>query len=165
MLPDLTPRRHAGGSLIRTEVVNALGRLEADRPKLAAATQPGNMARLVSFVLRAIDVECVSRFGLWTLAERRKYLRVGLILRADGVTLILTSRTGGSRRREPMLERTKRLAELLEIPEIMDLIERVIVHANVLLAERGMDATELLPSGKRIKGLGYSPIDFFDGEP
>ncbi len=52
----------AGSSEIRQEVGNALGRLEVDRPKLAAATIPGNMARLVTAVLTIIDRECVMRF-------------------------------------------------------------------------------------------------------
>jgi hypothetical protein len=151
---------------LRSEVGNALGRLEADRPKLAAATQPGNMARLVSTVLYTIDVECTSTFGLWTLEERRKYLHVGMILRADGITLLMRAKTGGGKHTEPNphLLRTKRKGELLEIPSIMDLVERIIVHAEVLLDERGLDATDLVPGGKRIGRSGVAVIDFFDGD-
>ena len=151
---------------VQSEVANALGRLEADRPKLAAATQPGNMAKLVSSVLYTIDVECTSTFGLWTLEERRKYLQVGVILRADGITLLLRAKTGGGKHTEPNphLLRTKRKGELLEIHSIMDLVERVIVHAEVLLDERGLGATDLVPGGKRIGRSGVAVIDFFDGE-
>jgi hypothetical protein len=144
------------------EVGNALGRLEADRPRLAAATAPGNMARLVTAVLTIIDRECVIRFGLRGFEERRRYLSTSASFHADGIKLFVSSPTGGGRRREWVLDRQKRKEELLRIPEIMDLVERIVIHANNLLAERGWDATRLLPDAKGRDGCWQ--VGFFDGE-
>jgi hypothetical protein len=160
-----------GSSNIRYEIGNALGRLQADRPRLAAATEPGNMARLVTYVLHAVDVEAGTRFGLWSLDERCRYLRVATIFRRDGITLLMDSALRGSggtsHTREPLGAKSKRREELLQIPAIMDLVQRVVLHANALLRERGLDATDLLPPvALRLKGLGITPIDFFtDEEP
>jgi hypothetical protein len=161
LAPDLA-KPLAGSSNVRQEVGNALGRLEADRPKLAAATQPGNMARLVTAVLTIIDRECVMRFGLRSLEERRRYLRVSVSFRADGISLHMYSPTGGGRRREWVLDRQKRKEELLRIPDVMDLVERVVIHANILLGEREWDATRLLPSASGRDGCWT--VGFFDGE-
>src|ERR1700729_3958425 len=99
MATDLA-KPYAGSSEIRQEIGNALGRLEVDRPKLAQATIPGNMARLVTAVLTIIDRECVMRFGLRSLDERRRYLQVSATLGSDGIRLHMYSPTGGGRRRE-----------------------------------------------------------------
>jgi hypothetical protein len=153
---------YAGSQEIRQEVGNALGRLEADRPRLAAATAPGNMARLITAVLTIIDRECVMRFGLRSFDERRRYLSTSASFHADGIKLFVSSPTGGGRRREWVLDRQVRKEGLLRIPEIVDLTERIVLHAERLLAERGWDATRLLPSAKGRDGAWL--INFFDGE-
>jgi hypothetical protein len=151
----------------RQEILNALGRLQADRPKLADACMPANMGKLVSLVLDAIDQECRWRFGLWQLEEREKYLRVWSVLRAEGIDVGMRSLIGGGGgyQREPIpwIERTRRKEQLLRIPAVMELAERVVVHAKVILAERELELAELQPNGRRIKGLGYASIDFFMG--
>lgn len=167
-LPDLRPRlAPAGSSEIRVEVANALSRLQADRPKLADACEPASVGKLVSLVLDSIDQECRWRFGLWELDERERYLRVWSVLRANGIDIGMSSSIsgGGGYQTEPKpwIERTRRKEQLLRIPAVMELVERVVVHAKAVLADRSMDLTDLQPNGRRIKGLGYASIDFFMG--
>lgn len=119
------------------------------------------MARLVSYVLRAIDQECTAHFALRSLDERRRYLRIELIPRSDGATLVMSSPTSGYGRPQ-ILDRTRRIAELLEIPAVMDAVDRIVTHANRLIGERGVDATHLLPGGRW--GGGYVTINFFTDE-
>lgn len=155
---------HAGESEVRLEVANALSRLQADRPKLAAACEPASVGKLVSLVLDAIDQECRWHFGLWTLDERRRFLTVWGVLRSDGVDIGMRSPTGsGGYQSEPVpwVERTKRKEELLRLPWIVELVERIVAHATAVLAERGMNAVGLTPGGIRVKGLGYARITFF----
>jgi len=120
------------------------------------------MARLVTAILTIIDRECVMRFGLRSFEERRRYLSASAIFLADGIKLFVSSPTGGGRRREWVLDRQKRKEELLRIPEVMDLVERIVLHAEKLLAERGWEATRLLPDAKGRDGAWQ--IGFFDGE-
>lgn len=165
-LPDLKPRlAPAGSSRIGNEVANALSRLQIERPKLADACEPAMIARLVSLVLNAIDQECRWHFGLWTFDERRNHLRVWAVLRPDGVDIGMRSTYGGvggyQREPKPWEERTKRKEELLRLPWVMEMVERVVAHAYALLDERHMHVSELVPGGKIIKGAGYARIKFF----
>jgi hypothetical protein len=164
-LPDLSRKlAPARPKTIGREIRNALGRLEAERPKLADACEPASMGKLVSLVLDAIDQECRWHYGLWTLDERRKHLKVWSVLRPDGVDIGMLSDTGsGGYQREPApwIERTKRKEELLQLPWIMEMVERVVLHAYAILRERGAHVSELVPGGRRIKGAGYARITFF----
>lgn len=175
-LPDLAPR-FATPRKIRQEVANALSRLQADRPKLADACEPASIARLVSLVLEAIDRECRWHFGLWTASERAKHLRVWSVLRRDGVDIGMSASTGmGGYQQEPggaegsdapsfVALKTKRKEELLTIPAVMLLVERVVLHAYAVLADRGREASELVLNGRRVPGVGYARIMFFtEGE-
>lgn len=166
-LPDLRPRsaNPATVGTIRREIGNALSRLEADRPKLAVACEPAAMGKLVSLVLDAIDQECRWHFGLWSLDERRSYLQLWSVLRPRGIDIGMRSLIGGGggyqAEPKPWIERTLRKEQLLQIPEILDLVERVVIHAKTCLRESDLHVTALVPSGRRIKGLGYASIDFF----
>lgn len=151
------------------EVDNAFARLQLERPKLADACEPAMVARLVSLALNAIDQECRWHYGLWTLEDRRRYLRVWSVLRADGVDIGMRSTVsgGGGYQTEhmPWLYRTRRKEELLRIPAVLELVERVVLHAYTLLRERGLHWSELTPGGKLIRGVGYAHIVFFEDEP
>jgi hypothetical protein len=167
-LPDLKPKLAAAGTTapIRVEIANALGRLRAERPRLADACEPAEIGRVVSAVLGAIDQACRQQFGLWTLEERRRYLTVWTVLRADGVDLGMHSAIsgGGGYQREPNphMLRTKRKEELLRLPWIMDMVERVVSHTYALLKEHPFE--ELVPAGVFPKGTGYCRITFFADE-
>ena len=150
---------------IGLEIGNALSRLQADRPKLAEACEPAEVAKVVSAVLTAIDQTARQQFGLWTLEDRRSYLKVWDVLRPDGVDIGMRSTIngGGGYQREPApwVERTKRKEELLQLPWVMELIQRVVLHTYQLLREKGASHTELNPHGTFPHGTGYARIRFF----
>jgi hypothetical protein len=158
---------------VNYEVGNALGRLQADRPRLARKLiDTTAFARVIEPFLRAIDLYVEER-GL-SAAERRG-LTIDTHLTSTALVLTLNhpvrpgltdSIQGGSVPGEAMgwmLNRTKRLADLLLLPNVLDAAERLVLKLEEYCRAHCLDERHLTIAPdypKFMRGLSYVVFEF-----
>ena len=148
------------------EVANALGQMNADRPRLGElCTSCVPIAKLVRYVLNALDLygqrEAKDAF---LVARDIDAGRVELRChgaRSVGVTptsaLPLDQRVGGDGVGW-MIRRTKRVADLAAQPSIMGFAERAALHALSYCASNGVVPNELEIAYLPTPTMSYVPI-------